>query len=228
MNSSTAGTPAEQARLGVVPIRRALISVSDKSGILDFARMLRSHGVNIISTGGTAKTLAMNEVPVEEVYQYTGFPEMMDGRVKTLHPKIHAGLLARRGFAKDTEEMAKAHYGYIDLVVVNLYPFAQTVAKPGCTLEEAIENIDIGGPTMIRAAAKNHESVAVVTDPGEYERFGKCVERFGGTTLEYRRHLMWKAFYLTHLYDGDITDHFEPFGKVPGYKFDWEGSAPQE
>ena len=148
MNSpAVADTSTQQTDLGIVPIRRALISVSDKASLLGLARMLRDRGVHIISTGGTAKHLAMNEIPVEQVYQYTGVREMLDGRVKTLHPKIHAGLLARRGVAKDEAEMVRAHYGYIDLVVVNLYPFAQTVAKPGCTLEEAIENIDIGGPT---------------------------------------------------------------------------------
>ena len=146
------------------PVHRALISVSDKAGIVDFARRLKSVGVEILSTGGTAALLRDHDIPVVEVSEYTGFPEMMDGRVKTLHPRIHGGLLGRRGI--DDAQMADHGIQPIDLVVVNLYPFAQTVARPDCTREEAIENIDIGGPTMIRSAAKNHAYVAVVVDVG--------------------------------------------------------------
>ena len=151
-----------------VPIRRALMSVSDKTGIVDFARALAERGVEILSTGGTAKLLAGSGLPVVEVADYTGFPEMMDGRLKTLHPKIHGGLLGRRG--EDDAAMAKYQIPPIDLLVVNLYPFEATVAKPNCALADAIENIDIGGPAMLRAAAKNHAAVTVITDAGDYRR----------------------------------------------------------
>jgi phosphoribosylaminoimidazolecarboxamide formyltransferase / IMP cyclohydrolase len=147
-------------------VTRALVSVSDKTGVLDFCRELNSLGIELLSTGGTAKLLAQNNVPVTEVSDYTGFPEMMDGRVKTLHPKVHGGILGRRGI--DEAVMADSGIKPIDMVVVNLYPFEQTVAKPDCDLETAIENIDIGGPTMIRAAAKNHNDVAIVVDPADY------------------------------------------------------------
>ena len=149
-------------------ITRALISVSDKTGIVEFAKTLRDDfGVEILSTGGTAKLLADSNVPVTEVSDYTGFPEMMDGRVKTLHPKIHGGILGRRG--TDDDVMKEHNIGPIDLIVVNLYPFEQTVANPDCDLATAIENIDIGGPTMIRAAAKNHKDVAVVVNASDYD-----------------------------------------------------------
>jgi len=157
MNSTTA-----------LPIRRALISVSDKTGIVDFARALVERGVEILSTGGTAKLLASNGVPAIEVADYTGFPEMMDGRLKTLHPKIHGGLLGRRG--EDDAVMIEHGIPPIDLLVANLYPFEATVAKPNCALADAIENIDIGGPAMLRAAAKNHAAVTVVVDAGDYDR----------------------------------------------------------
>src|SRR5246127_317729 len=147
-------------------VRRALLSVSDKTGGLDLARALSSRGVELLSTGGTAQLLAANSIAVREVASYTGFPEIMDGRVKTLHPKIHGGLLGRRGV--DDAVMAQHGIAPIDLLIVNLYPFAQTVARPGCTYHDAIENIDIGGPAMVRAAAKNHESVLVVVDPADY------------------------------------------------------------
>ncbi|MEC7431692.1 MAG: bifunctional phosphoribosylaminoimidazolecarboxamide formyltransferase/IMP cyclohydrolase, partial [Pseudomonadota bacterium] len=142
------------------PVRRALISVSDKTGIVDFGRALTERGVELLSTGGTFRLLKENKVPVTEVSDYTGFPEMMDGRVKTLHPKIHGGILGRRG----TDDAVMAEHGInpIDMVVVNLYPFEDTVANPDCDLATAIENIDIGGPTMVRAAAKNHNDVAIV------------------------------------------------------------------
>src|SRR5512134_1843087 len=150
------------------PIRQALISVSDKTGLVDFARGLARYKVRILSTGGTAKLLAENGVAVTEVADYTGFPEMLDGRVKTLHPKVHAGVLARRDSPEHMAAIGRAAISPIDLVVVNLYPFAATVARPGCTLAEAVENIDIGGPAMVRSAAKNYEHVAVVTDPADY------------------------------------------------------------
>jgi phosphoribosylaminoimidazolecarboxamide formyltransferase/IMP cyclohydrolase len=149
-------------------IKQALISVSDKTGVLDFARALAGMGVNILSTGGTAKLLADNGVKVTEVADYTGFPEMLDGRVKTLHPKVHGGLLARRDMPEHVAAIEKHGIGTIDILVVNLYPFEATVAKPGCTLEDAIENIDIGGPAMVRSAAKNWKDVAVLTDASQY------------------------------------------------------------
>ena len=149
-------------------IERALISVSDKTGVLELAKGLREFNIEILSTGGTAKMLAEHGIPATEVADYTGFPEMLDGRVKTLHPKIHGGILARRDLAEHAEAVRNAGIGYIDLVVVNLYPFRQTVARPECTLPEAIENIDIGGPAMLRSAAKNYQHVAVLTDPMDY------------------------------------------------------------
>ena len=169
------------------PIRQALISVSDKSGLVEFARGLARFDVRILSTGGTAKLLAENGVPVTEVSDYTGFPEMLDGRVKTLHPKIHGGLLARRDVPAHLAAIKQAGIEPIDLVVVNLYPFARTVAGPGCTLEEAIENIDIGGPAMLRSAAKNHGGVAVVVDPADPSRVpglsAMCIATYHRTGL---------------------------------------------
>ncbi len=188
-------------------IQRALISVSDKTGIVDFAKELAGFGVEILSTGGTAKLLADNGIAVIEVSDYTGFPEMMDGRVKTLHPKIHGGILGRRG--TDDAVMAEHGIGGIDMVVVNLYPFEQTVAKPDCTLEDAIENIDIGGPTMIRAAAKNHKDVTIVVDAADY---GRVLEEMkannGATTYKTRFDLMVKTYEHTARYDGMIANHF--------------------
>jgi phosphoribosylaminoimidazolecarboxamide formyltransferase/IMP cyclohydrolase len=188
-------------------IQRALLSVSDKSGIIDFAKSLAAMGVEILSTGGTAKLLAQNGVKVIEVSDYTGFPEMMDGRVKTLHPKIHGGILGRRG--TDDGVMKQHNIGGIDLVVVNLYPFEQTVAKPGCTLEDAIENIDIGGPTMIRAAAKNHKDVTIVVDAADYSRvLDEMKSNNGATTHKTRFDLMVKTFEHTARYDGMIANYF--------------------
>ncbi len=187
-------------------ITRALLSVSDKTGIVDFARALSERGVEILSTGGTAKLLRDEHISVIEVSDYTGFPEMMDGRVKTLHPKIHGGILGRRG--TDDEVMAEHGIGRIDLVAVNLYPFRQTVAKEGCTLEDAIENIDIGGPTMIRAAAKNHRDVAVVVDPADYavvleEMTANDNTLADGTCFA----LAVKTFEHTAAYDGAIANY---------------------
>ena len=187
-------------------IKRALISVSDKSGIVDFARELRGLGVEILSTGGTAKLLAENSVDVTEVSDYTGFPEMMDGRVKTLHPKIHGGLLGRRGI--DDAVMAENGIAPIDLVVVNLYPFEQTIARPDCDLPLAIENIDIGGPTMLRAAAKNHNAVTVVVDANDYADVIEEMKINHGTlSHESRYHFAVKTFEHTAHYDGAIANY---------------------
>jgi phosphoribosylaminoimidazolecarboxamide formyltransferase/IMP cyclohydrolase len=189
-------------------IRRALISVSDKTGIIEFARALHQLGVEILSTGGTAKLLGQAGVPVTEVGDYTGFPEMLDGRVKTLHPKIHGGILYRRDLPEHVAAAEKAGISPIDLVVVNLYPFRETVAKPGCSLEEAIENIDIGGPTMIRAAAKNYHDVAVVTDPADYPALTEEILASGGAvSADTRFGLAVKAFSHTAEYDGAISNH---------------------
>jgi phosphoribosylaminoimidazolecarboxamide formyltransferase/IMP cyclohydrolase len=191
-------------------IQRALISVSDKAGILDFARALASQGVEILSTGGTAKLLADQGVKVIEVSEYTGFPEMMDGRVKTLHPKIHGGILGRRG--QDDSVMQSHGIGPIDLVVVNLYPFEASIAKPDCTLEQAIENIDIGGPTLLRAAAKNHASVTVVVDAADYARVLETMAANAeATTQALRFDLALKAFEHTARYDGMIANHLGRF-----------------
>jgi phosphoribosylaminoimidazolecarboxamide formyltransferase / IMP cyclohydrolase len=183
----------------LLPVRRALLSVSDKSGVLELARELVKRDIEILSTGGTAKLLAESGVPVREVGSVTGFPEIMDGRVKTLHPKIHGGLLGRRGV--DDAVMQEHQIQPIDLLVVNLYPFAQTIARPGCTYEDAVENIDIGGPAMLRAAAKNHAFVAVVVDPEDYAKVLSEVTGSGGTTLETRSRLAAKAFAHTARYD---------------------------
>lgn len=186
-------------------VRRALISVSDKTGILDFARALRRLGVEILSTGGTAKLLADAGIEVIEVASYTGFPEMMDGRVKTLHPRIHGGLLGRRG--TDDAAMAQAGIPPIDLLAVNLYPFAQTIARPDCTLADAIENIDIGGPTMLRAAAKNHAAVTVVVEPADYTRVIAALEHDGGVSDELRFELAVAAFEHSARYEDAIADY---------------------
>jgi len=188
-------------------IKQALISVSDKAGVVDLARALATMGVTILSTGGTAKLLAANGVPVVEVGDYTGYPEMLDGRVKTLHPKVHGGILARRDLAEHMTAIEKAGTPPIDLVVVNLYPFRETVAKADVTLEDAIENIDIGGPTMVRAAAKNYTGVAIVTDPGDYACIVDELKSKGGAlSLATRFALAKKAFTHTASYDGAISN----------------------
>jgi phosphoribosylaminoimidazolecarboxamide formyltransferase/IMP cyclohydrolase len=189
-----------------VKIKRALISVSDKTGVLDFARSLSGMGVEIISTGGTARALAEGGVSVIGIESVTGFPEMMDGRVKTLHPKIHGGLLALRDKADHVEAMQENDITPIDLVCVNLYPFEQTVARPGCTLADAIENIDIGGPSMVRSAAKNHKFVTIVTGPDQYNIILKEMKANGGAVSEATRsELARKAFALTAAYDSAIS-----------------------
>ena len=186
-------------------VQRALISVSDKSGIVEFARRLTALGVEILSTGGTFKLLKDQGVAVIEVSDYTGFPEMMDGRVKTLHPKIHGGILGRRG--TDDEVMQQHDIGGIDLVVVNLYPFAATVAKPDCSLDDAIENIDIGGPTMVRSAAKNNKHVGIVVNTADYERVLAEIGQSGGLSQATRFDLAVKAFEHTAAYDGMIANY---------------------
>ncbi len=190
-------------------IERALISVSDKSGILEFARELAAQGVEIISTGGTAKMLADNGLNVIEISDHTGFPEMLDGRVKTLHPKVHGGILGRRDLPEHVATMQAYGIGNIDLVCVNLYPFVQTVSKPGCTLEDAIENIDIGGPAMVRSSAKNHAFVTIVTDPADYAKVVEEMQANGGAVSDKTRFsLAIKAFEHTAAYDGAIANHF--------------------
>ncbi|MFQ5354878.1 MAG: bifunctional phosphoribosylaminoimidazolecarboxamide formyltransferase/IMP cyclohydrolase [Mariprofundaceae bacterium] len=188
-----------------MPMERALISVSDKTGVVDFARQLVKMDIEILSTGGTASLLRESAVPVRDVSDYTGFPEMMDGRIKTLHPKVHGGILARRDV--DAEVMREHNIGCIDLVVVNLYPFRETVAKMDCTLEDAIENIDIGGPCMIRSAAKNHKYVTVVVDPLDYADVLQSLEADSMDEVK-RRALAIKAFSHTASYDGAISNHF--------------------
>jgi phosphoribosylaminoimidazolecarboxamide formyltransferase / IMP cyclohydrolase len=188
-------------------IRRALLSVSDKKGLVPLAQVLAATGVELISTGGTAKALREAGLKVTDLSAYTGFPEMLDGRVKTLHPKVHGGLLYLRGNA--SHEAAVQAHGIqpIDMVVVNLYPFEQTVARPNVTLHEALENIDIGGPSMLRSAAKNHESVTVVVDPADYEMVANQIKATGQTTLEQRRVLAAKVFARTAAYDAAISAH---------------------
>ena len=189
------------------PIRRALLSVSDKTGILEFAQYLARQGVELLSTGGTAKLLADNGLNVIEASSYTGHPEIMDGRVKTLHPKIHGGILARRGV--DEQVMSENNIQPIDLVVVNLYPFAATVANDDCSLEDAIENIDIGGPTMVRAAAKNHKDVTIVVNAKDYSRvITEMSENDGSLKQTTRFDLAIAAFEHTAEYDGMIANYF--------------------
>jgi phosphoribosylaminoimidazolecarboxamide formyltransferase/IMP cyclohydrolase len=189
-------------------IKRALISVSDKRGILEFAKALNGFGVELLSTGGTAKLFRDNQIPVTEVSDYTGFPEMLDGRVKTLHPKVHGGILGRRDLPEHVSAMQQAGIPNIDMVVVNLYPFRETVANPDCSLEDAIENIDIGGPTMVRAAAKNHAHVAIVTDPDDYAGLAREMTSSGGAIgAEKRFALAKKAFSHTAEYDGAISNY---------------------
>jgi phosphoribosylaminoimidazolecarboxamide formyltransferase/IMP cyclohydrolase len=189
-------------------IERALISVTDKSGIVDFARALGDLGVEILSTGGTARTIGQSGVDVLEVADFTGFPEMLDGRVKTLNPKIHAGILFRRGLAEHEQQMARHGLLPIDLVCVNLYPFEATVANPDVALDEAIENIDIGGPTLLRAAAKNFEAVTVVVDPLDYARvLAEIRANDGGTTSATRFELAKKVFAVTSHYDAVISQY---------------------
>jgi phosphoribosylaminoimidazolecarboxamide formyltransferase/IMP cyclohydrolase len=188
-------------------VKQALISVSDKSGVVDFARELAGLGYRLLSTGGTAQMLASAGLAVTEVATYTGFPEILDGRVKTLNPRIHAGLLARRGDAAHMAALAQHGIDAIDILAVNLYPFEQTVARPGCAFDDAIENIDIGGPAMLRAAAKNHESVAVVVDPADYGRITDDLKSRGAIDTATRLALAKKVFAHTARYDGAIANY---------------------
>lgn len=196
------------------PIRRALLSVSDKTGVVEFAQALAQRGVELLSTGGTARLLAENGLAVTEVSEHTGFPEMMDGRVKTLHPKIHGGILGRRG--QDDAVMEQHQIAPIDMVVVNLYPFAQTVANPDCTREQAIENIDIGGPTMVRSAAKNHADVTIVVNSQDYDRvLTEMDQHQQSLTHATRFDLAIAAFEHTAAYDAMIANYFGT--QVPAY-----------
>src|SRR5580658_6002020 len=183
-------------------ISRALLSVSDKTGLIEFARLLAGFGIELVSTGGTAKALDEAGLRVRDVADLTGFPEIMDGRVKTLHPKVHGGLLGRRG--TDDAVMAELGIAPIDLLVLNLYPFETTVAKPGCTLEDAIENIDIGGPAMLRSAAKNWNDVGVLTSPDQYADALAEIEQHGGLSRATRFKLAVAAFNNVASYDGAI------------------------
>ncbi len=202
-------------------IQRALLSVTDKSGIVEFARALAAMGVELLSTGGTAKAIRDAGVPVKDISEFTGFPEMLDGRVKTLHPKVHAGLLHLRGNQEHEATMTKHGLVPIDLVCVNLYRFEATVSKPGVTFEDAIENIDIGGPSMLRSAAKNHRSVTVVSDPVDYARVLECIRANGGdTTPELRRELAQKVYARTAQYDAAIASYLAD--QLPGK----EGARP--
>lgn len=190
-------------------IERALLSVSDKSGLVEFAKTLANAGVELISTGGTARVLREAGLKVKDISEHTGFPEMLDGRVKTLHPTIHGGLLHLRDNAEHVATVREHGITPIDLVVVNLYPFEATVAKPGVSIKEAIENIDIGGPSMLRSAAKNHESVTVVTDPADYARVAREIQKQGTTTIELRRELAAKVYARTASYDVAIASHLQ-------------------
>jgi phosphoribosylaminoimidazolecarboxamide formyltransferase/IMP cyclohydrolase len=190
-------------------IQRALLSVSDKTGLVPLAQILAAAGVELISTGGTARTLREAGLAVKDISEHTGFPEMLDGRVKTLHPKVHGGLLFIRGDQNHEATVREHGIAPIDLVVVNLYPFEQTVAKPDVSLHDAIENIDIGGPSMLRSAAKNHDSVTVVVDPLDYAEVSGQIKGDGNTTLELRRKLAAKVFARTAAYDGAIAAHLQ-------------------
>ncbi|SHO57564.1 bifunctional phosphoribosylaminoimidazolecarboxamide formyltransferase/IMP cyclohydrolase [Vibrio quintilis] len=207
------------------PIRRALISVSDKTGIVGFAKALADRGVDILSTGGTARLLAEEGISVTEVSDYTGFPEMMDGRVKTLHPKVHGGILGRR--EQDDAIMAQHDIQPIDMVVVNLYPFAATVSNPDCTLEDAVENIDIGGPTMVRSAAKNHKDVSIVVKANDYDRvIAEMDANENSLTYKTRFDLAIAAFEHTAAYDGMIANYFGTM--VPSYGENKEGDEASQ
>ncbi|MBC8136215.1 MAG: bifunctional phosphoribosylaminoimidazolecarboxamide formyltransferase/IMP cyclohydrolase, partial [Fibrella sp.] len=205
----------------LTPVRRALVSVSDKTGVVPFAQKLAALGAQIVSTGGTAKALADAGVAVVGISDLTGFPEMLEGRVKTLHPNVHGGILADRDKPEHLQTIAAHNIEPIDLVCVNLYPFAATIAEPDVTLEDAIENIDIGGPAMVRSSAKNHNGVAIVTDPADYDVVLSEIETQGGITLATRQRLAAKAFAHTAAYDSMIADYLE---KV--YSSDSAGSPP--
>jgi phosphoribosylaminoimidazolecarboxamide formyltransferase/IMP cyclohydrolase len=194
----------------MVKIKRALISLSDKTGITAFAAELTDMGVELISTGGTAKALRDSGITVKDVSEHTGFPEMLDGRVKTLHPGIHGGLLGLRENSEHVETMKKYGIEPIDMVVVNLYPFEKTIARPDCTFEDAIENIDIGGPAMLRSAAKNFQSVTVITDPADYSRVLSEMKSSGGeVSYKTNMKLAFKVYKATSGYDSMIADYLD-------------------
>lgn len=188
-------------------IHRALLSVSDKTGIIDFARILADKGIELLSTGGTARTLKENGIPVVQIDTFTGHPEIMDGRVKTLHPKVHGGILAIRNNPLHQKHMRENDIQPIDLVVVNLYPFRETAARPDVTIAEAIENIDIGGPTMVRSSAKNHAWVCVVVDPADYAGIIAELKKQGTISFETRKRCAVKAFRHTAEYDSAIDKY---------------------
>ena len=193
--------------MDVVLITRALISVSDKSGIVDLCTYLRSKKVELLSTGGTAKKLREDGLPCIDVSNYTGSPECLDGRVKTLHPKVHGGLLSVRGNPQHEKDMEENGIGKIDMTILNLYPFKATVAK-GAAFEQCIENVDIGGPSMLRSTAKNHAFTAIVTSPDQYDEVRACIEERGGTTPTLRKRLAAQAFSLSAAYDSAIASWF--------------------
>lgn len=190
-------------------IERAIISVTDKGGIVEFAKALSKFDVQILSTGGTAGVLREGGLSVTDISEHTGFPEMLDGRVKTLHPKVHGGILGMRDNPEHVKMMGEHGIKNIDMIVVNLYQFEKTVAKEGVTLEDAIENIDIGGPAMLRSSAKNFRDVTVIVDPADYETVLKEMGESGGTTIETRFRLAKKVFKLTSGYDGAISNYLE-------------------
>lgn len=197
-------------------IRRAIISVTDKSGLVDFAKGLLEFGVDIISTGGTAKSLKAEGIRIMDISQYTGFPEIMDGRVKTLHPKVHGGILAIRDNPEHVDKMKELNISPIDMVVVNLYQFEQTVSKPNIKFEDAIENIDIGGPTLLRAAAKNFKYVTVVCDPNDYNNvLDEMKKNNGATSILLRFNLAKKVFMLTSKYDNSIYMYLDNIRGMP-------------
>ncbi len=191
-------------------IKKVIISVSDKSGVAEFAKELSAFGVEFLSTGGTARMLREAGLDVKDISEYTGFPEMLDGRVKTLHPKVHGGLLGVRSNPEHVKVMKEHGIENIDMVVVNLYPFKQTISRKGCTLEEAIENIDIGGPTMLRSAAKNFESVTVIIDPADYKIvIDEMKKNNGEVSRNTNFRLAAKVFETTHEYDGTIAEYLK-------------------
>lgn len=189
-------------------IKKVIISVSNKAGVLECAQELSKFGVEILSTGGTAKSLREAGLAIKDVSEYTGFPEMLDGRVKTLHPKVHGGLLGRRSNPEHVSKMKEYNIDPIDMIIVNLYPFEETVAKKDCTLEDAIENIDIGGPTMLRSAAKNYEDVTVIVDPADYPKVIAEMKANNGVVSKATNfYLAKKVFQRTSQYDAAITDY---------------------
>ena len=198
----------EKGKVVMAKINKVIISVSNKSGVLAFARELSKFGVEILSTGGTAKSLREAGLAVKDISEYTGFPEMLDGRVKTLHPKVHGGLLGRRANPEHVSKMKEYHIDPIDMIIVNLYPFEETVAKKDCKLEDAIENIDIGGPTMLRSAAKNYEDVTVIVDPADYPKIiAEMQANNGAVSKATNFYLAKKVFQRTSQYDTAITNY---------------------